>query len=139
MKRHPCLVPLSDDHHRSLVLARRLKTPADSEDRRSLERETRQIFVAELEPHFRVEERWLVPPLERAGGGLLARQLLDEHARIRELLAGTWTRESAVALGRLLERHVRFEERVLFPEAERLLADDELAAVREATLAAARR
>jgi len=141
MKRHPSLVVLSDDHHRALVLARRLKrSTAVAEDLASLESEVRRAFEAELEPHFLVEERWLVPPLERAGAAQLAGRLRDDHARVRQLVQRSpWTWEVVAELGALLERHVRFEERILFPEAESLLSDAELDAVKEASLGSARR
>lgn len=135
MKRHPCLVPLSDDHHRALVLARRLlRCGSAPEELDSLESESRRAFEAELEPHFQVEERWLVPALDRAGATRLTERLRSDHDRIRRLVGDAWTRDAAQALGALLERHVRFEERVLFPEAERLLSQAELEAVRVARL-----
>ena len=74
MKRHPSLQPLSDEHHRALVLARRLRRDSsgmDGEHLAKLAREVRDEFEAELEPHFRLEERWLLPILEDRGAGRL--------------------------------------------------------------------
>lgn len=135
MKRHPSLQPLSDDHHRALVLARRLRresTGMDAGALARLAREVRQEFGAEIEPHFRVEERWMLPFLEDRGEGRLAAQTLEDHARLRALVHGVWSEATAQTLGGLLERHVRFEERVLFPEAESVLSEAELASVRDA-------
>ncbi len=56
----------------------------------------------------------------------------EDHARLRELVRGRWSGETAREIGTLLEQHVRFEERVLFPRAEALLSDAELASVHEA-------
>lgn len=137
MKRHAALLPLSDDHHRALVLARRLgrvPTEMDAGALGSLEREVQREFGAEIEPHFRVEERWLLPALEARGEGRLPARTLEEHARLRALVRGAWSEETARELGALLEKHVRFEERVLFPEAEALLSDAELASVHDAAL-----
>lgn len=135
MKRHPSLQPLSDDHHRALVLARRLRresTGMDAGALARLAREVRQEFGAEIEPHFRVEERWLLPALEGRGEDRLAAQTLEDHARLRALVHGRWSEITAQELGTLLEKHVRFEERVLFPEAEAVLSEAELASVRDA-------
>jgi iron-sulfur cluster repair protein YtfE (RIC family) len=135
MKRHPSLQPLSDDHHRALVLARRLRRESIGMDAGALARlarEVRQVFGAELEPHFRVEERWLLPALEGRGEARLAAQTLKDHTRLRALAHGQWLEDTAQELGTLLEKHVRFEERVLFPEAEAVLSDAELASVRDA-------
>ncbi|HEX7784931.1 MAG TPA: hemerythrin domain-containing protein [Methylomirabilota bacterium] len=135
MKRHPSLQPLSDDHHRALVLARRLRrtsTGADATVLGALAREVQREFDEAIEPHFRVEERWLLPVLERRGEGRLAAQTLEDHARLRALVHGVWSEATAQTLGGLLQRHVRFEERVLFPEAEVVLSEAELASVRDA-------
>lgn len=130
MKRHPSLRPLSDDHHRALVLARRLRRASSGPELTdSLSREVRHEFEAELEPHFRIEERWLLPALEAGGAAALAEQMAQDHARLRALVRDTWTRGTAEQLGTLLEKHVRFEERVLFPRAEELLSEAELDSV----------
>lgn len=135
MKRHPSLQPLSDDHHGALVLARRLRrhsTATDSADVDSLAREVRQKFEVELEPHFRAEEVSLLPALAEKGAAELAEQTADDHVRLRSLVGGVWRQGTAQEIGTLLEKHVRFEERVLFPKAESLLSEGELASVRDA-------
>jgi hypothetical protein len=130
VKRHPHLEPLSDDHHGALVLARRCLRAADDggvgipatwED-------VRHRFARELEPHFRVEEHWLLPALEVAGEGALVTRTRDEHARLRELVGPPASPERLAAFGGLLHAHVRFEERELFPRAERVLTDPVLEA-----------
>jgi hypothetical protein len=135
VKRHPSLQPLSDDHHRALVLARRLRRfsgGADSAALAALSREIQNQFDADLEPHFRVEERWLFPALEVRGAPGLAADAAADHARLRALARRPWTPGTAQELGMLLEKHVRFEERVVFPRAEALLSEAELASVRNA-------
>lgn len=115
MKRDPRLHQLSSDHHHTLVLVRNL--------RRGLEpREVARIFEEQLAPHFALEERVLLPALVKAGRADLAARTLDEHADIRA------SRSNAARLAELLEAHVRFEERELFPVCEELIpqALDEL-------------
>jgi len=135
MKRHPSLQRLSDDHHRALVLARRLRRDSGELDVAGLavlEREVRREFEGQLEPHFRIEESWLLPALEGKGETRLVEQTLQDHTRMGALVGGLWSGETARELGKLLEKHVRFEERVLFPRAEALLSESDLAAVRDA-------
>jgi hypothetical protein len=139
VKRHPSLHPLSDDHHRALVLARRLRQ-FDARDEAAIEalaREVRHAFEGDLEPHFRVEETRLLPALEAAGGVDLVRRTEADHARLRALVGGPWSRDTAREIGERLERHVRFEERALFPEAEARLSEAELAAVHDASTGSA--
>jgi hypothetical protein len=135
VKRHPSLRPLSDDHHRALVLARRLRRePAarDPDSLAGLASEVREAFDDDLEPHFVVEETRLLPPLDEKGAADLAERTRADHAALRGLVHGRWSEATAGRIGERLEAHVRFEERVLFPRAEAILSDAELAAVRDA-------
>jgi hemerythrin-like domain-containing protein len=127
LKRHLRLQPLSHDHHRALVLARHAQRAADrGADASALAQtwsDVAQRFGSELEPHFRIEEAWLFPDLVDVGEVGLAERALADHARLRELVREEATREIALEFAELLERHVRFEERELFPRVERLLAE----------------
>ena len=142
MKRHPQLQPLSDDHHAALVLAREVRRAGEGADRASLARvwkEAQERFARELEPHFRVEEALLFPPLEAAGEAALAGRACRDHAQLRELIAGAAAGAAeAVGFGALLHGHVRFEERELFPRAEQVLSAAVLEAVGRAARAARR-
>lgn len=140
MKRHPLLRPLSDDHHRALVLARRIGVAA----KKNLEQDAlaqawddlRRHFAQELEPHFRVEEEWLFPQLASAGELARVERARADHARLRELARGEPGTGQAAQFAEILHRHVRFEERELFPRAESLLPVPALEAAGRAALAA---
>jgi len=133
VKRHPQLQPLSDEHHAALVLARRMRregqAAADGAALGEAWRDARARFARELEPHFRVEESVLFPLLESAGEAALVEQARSDHARLRELIGGPPDPAAAIAFGELLHRHVRSEERALFPRAEAVLRPEELEAV----------
>ena len=67
--------------------------------------------------HFAQEEELLVPALPPSRAEL-ARRVLDEHVEIlrrAEALGQDPRTTEAHGLGELLTRHVRFEERELFP------------------------
>lgn len=140
MKRHEGLIPLSHDHHQGLVHAARLtraaagKIPID---------ETVDDFLAfypdELLRHFREEEEVLGEVMaEKCGEDDPQRiRLFTDHetfhALVRELQAARGEGEdlstAAGAVGDFLERHIRFEERELFPRLEGLLTEEELLAL----------
>lgn len=140
MKRHPSLQPLSDDHHGALVLARHTRRAAErARDSRELTetwQEVRRRFARELEPHFLVEEEQLFPQLEAVGEGVLIERARADHARLRALVSAEPGREAALEFAKRLHAHVRFEERELFPRAERLLSAAALEAAGRAALAA---
>lgn len=135
MRRHLALVPLSHDHHRALVAARRARRAADgsSDARVEAARAFLVFFDGHARGHFREEEERVFPLLLEAGGDPpdeLAVALL-EHARLRALAhrlgASLAHGEVAAQLleqaGELLESHIRLEERVLFPMIEERAAE----------------
>ena len=134
MKRHPALVPLSHDHHHTLVRARELRrAAADANDSElaAASARFRRVFAGEISRHFRDEEE-LVFPLLAAGEGPAPETLVravTQHACIRALVARLPDRAAASDLGALLEEHVRLEERELFPLVQEVVPEERLAAL----------
>lgn len=145
MRRAPWLRPLSDDHHQALVLARRVRRAAarsqSASELAELWSDVAARFAAEIEPHFAAEEHWLFRALEKAGETALGARARADHRRLRELVRAAPAAANAREFAELLDRHVRFEERELFPRAESLLggtaATADAARVRDACIEAA--
>ncbi|MBM3216635.1 hemerythrin domain-containing protein [Candidatus Poribacteria bacterium] len=133
MRRDERLHPLSWGHHHGFVFARRLSRAADAPIDAHLQALVTEFWRDDLNPHFTAEERWLVPALEAHGELPLRARLLEEHAALRSAYgrivqasdAGIGTRELA-GFAEALTRHIRFEERELFPAIEALLDGAEL-------------
>jgi hemerythrin-like domain-containing protein len=130
--RHPSLVTLSHDHHHALALALRCRKqalgqiqPAGAEGLRHRANEFRSFFESSLTSHFRAEEEVLFPFVESSlpEAREIIAALLEEHREIRRLssLLAAEDRLSKFLFdaGDVLERHVRREERELFPLIER--------------------
>jgi hemerythrin-like domain-containing protein len=83
--------------------------------------------------HFRIEEEVLLPNWARHAEvhRPSVSRMLEEHLAIRryafDIESNGLSVEHAHQLGELLEDHVRFEERELFPLIEAELSDDALA------------
>lgn len=127
MKRHAALQPLSRDHHVALVAAQRLRR-AGADDAGGA-RDAFLVFWREHGAHhFRVEEDVLLPAYAAHADPdepCVVQMLLD-HARIRA--QAQWLERepgppvaALHALGTALERHVRLEEREVFPLIEAAL------------------
>jgi hemerythrin-like domain-containing protein len=126
MQRIEALRRLSSEHHSGLVIARRAREQAGaSAGREAAWADLRQRFADELEPHFKLEERGLLPALRAAGEKMLVERTLDEHLRMRTLIA-TGGPDALTAFAEMLTDHIRFEEKELFETAQLALGAEEL-------------
>ncbi len=126
--RHPSLIPLSQDHHHGLALALRCRKqalgqlkPMGLKGLKERAQELRDFFANHLVVHFRAEEEALFPKLRELApeSAALVDQLMREHRQLRDAVAQLETDAGLGKLvfdfGDLLERHIRKEERELFP------------------------
>lgn len=132
MKRCPELQNLSREHHLALKLALDLKRAVAGGNDAAIDaacNRVRAIFDGELLPHFREEERRLLPALEAAGGSAVVARTLIEHRALQRLVRELEIPDPEVLLrfAELIGEHVRFEESELFPAAEELLGRERLA------------
>lgn len=126
MKRHTALQQLSREHHTALKLARQARLACETGHAAAIAEAARAInacFPDELEPHFRIEEKDLLPALQALGEEEAVRRTLAEHAELRALDRQLRQPDSAslMRFATLLADHVRFEERELFELAQRRL------------------
>jgi hemerythrin-like domain-containing protein len=129
-KRHPSLIPLSHDHHHGLVLAFRLREglppnrkPADNPQEQA--EDAVRFFRDNLVAHFRAEEEALFPSIRTCVPyavtmlDTLTAEHSEMHAQVANLAQALSDEVSLQAklkaFGDLLERHIRREERELFP------------------------
>lgn len=133
-RRHHTLIPLSREHHDGLLLAWRLRTGDLSSREPSLKaRHAAAFFESRLVAHFDAEERVLFPAVRGALGenASLLDELIAEHrtmATQASKLRGGATNQVAPFCD-LLERHIRTEERRLFPLIEEHVAAEALVAL----------
>jgi hypothetical protein len=138
MKRSEALSPLSRDHHQALVAAQRLRRGGEPGE---LASGFRAFWDEQGSPHFRIEEEVLLPlwaSLGTADPGHV-RRIAEEHLEIRRMaleLERDPDPELLRRLGELLQAHVRFEERELFPAIEADLGEAELAELAAAVVEA---
>ena len=129
MKRHPDLLQLSREHYTALKLARDARRAAGSgiaTEVTALAQRVVDLFAAELDPHFRVEEQGILVLLAEAGEHDLAGRTLADHAELRRLARrlATPDAETLLSFAELLGAHVRFEEREVFEAAQARLGVD---------------
>jgi len=137
MRRSRQLKPLSSEHHHALLVAFQLKqalaghpeSAGAPRDLPGLIGLVRRFDVQILRTHTRTEEDVLGTYLDPED----LRRLRAEHAQLSHLIEGITARPPAeqraalASFADLLERHVRWEERELFPYAEGHVNADTLA------------
>ncbi len=142
MKRHPALYQLSHDHHQGLILAQQLKKDAPRYKGlpSTLDRKKDyaiSFYNNELVKHFEDEEKILFPSAIKSDDEIasLVKEVISEHRKIESLINDLKKNDDVVGLldelGRLLENHIRKEERKLFPKMEETLSEKELIVIGE--------
>jgi hemerythrin-like domain-containing protein len=125
LQRHKAIVPLSRHHHHALALVLKIRKAgpeAGPETVEALKRELQHFWETGGQQHFREEEEILLPAYARYAD-IDRREIVEmllEHVKIRSLVGSIESaKDDALPLirelGDLLEKHVRLEERVIFP------------------------
>ena len=126
-RRHDSLIPLSREHHYALMLCLRInrgltEREHDQDWLREKREQVSQFFADDLAAHFTAEEEVLFPAMrEQEDAALLLDELSTEHRKLEALALRVQSSEGrslAAALKEfagLLEKHIRKEERQLFP------------------------
>jgi len=153
-KRDPSLIPLSHDHHHGLVLAFRLREglprnrqPADNPQEQA--EDAIRFFHDNLITHFRAEEEVLFPVIRAyvPHAAAMLDTLTSEHSEIRAQVAilthagpdAATLQTRLKAFADLLERHIRCEERELFPLYETYVPEAEAIRVGEEVIGITKR
>src|SRR5690606_24753489 len=83
------------------------------------------FFQKHLIPHFNIEETHIFTLLDDKND--LNKKALADHRRLKRLFSET--EKDANTLSKIeeeLEQHIRFEERVLFPEIQKMASEKQL-------------
>ncbi|SRR5690554_1686602 len=131
IKRHIALQPLSRQHHFGLLFSWKLRKGFSKDI--SVERLSKfadWFYEHEIKPHFRDEEKYLFPIMDEEDE--LIQRALKEHRRIRRLFKDKKDPEKSLhRLEEELDAHIRYEERILFNEIQKVATPEQLAKVEE--------
>ena len=128
IKRSKQLTPLSKDHHDGLLFAWKIKRGLkNGADIKLISEYVQWFWNNHLQQHFRDEEQVLAPYLP--ADNELLQKMLDEHQEIEAMIHINENIPDQALLNNLaqaIDNHIRFEERQLFPSAEKLISEKEL-------------
>ena len=131
IKRHVLLRPLSREHHHGLLLCWKIRTGLkNNTEPFRIKRYADWFFEKHLVPHFEIEEQQLFPILGHKNE--LVQQAISEHRRLEELFhSDTHLPIILELIGAELDHHIRFEERVLFNEIQKIATEAQLQLLEE--------
>lgn len=125
MKRHPSLAHLSRDHHGALLLARLIQKNAPAykglpADTTGKVKYALKFYKAELIKHFDAEEKALKLTMGVNDQlDLMVQTIFEEHRQLHSMFQSIKDHADVIThldeTGKVLERHIRKEERELFP------------------------
>lgn len=132
IKRSLELTQLSKEHHEALLLVWKIRQgirKGVAPER--IARYCHWFWEAHLVGHFKREEELL--PVVLSKDHLLLQKMLDDHDVIQRRVKGLPDNniESLELLAQSINDHVRFEERQLFNEVEKLATPEQLAIIAE--------
>lgn len=125
LKRHKALQPLSREHHHGLLLSWKIRAGFS----KNIEPERIKMYAdwfykTHLIPHFEMEETHVFSILEPTNE--LIKKAMADHNLLRRLFADENIERALSKIEEVLDAHIRFEERILFPEIQKLATELQL-------------
>lgn len=132
IKRNENILKLSKEHHFSLLFCWKIRQGLKAEIATSRIIKYVQYFKTHfLLPHFTEEEVFLFASLDDKW----VKKAIEQHKQINNLISKLSnnieanSNEQLEKLASLVDDHVRYEERQLFPHMEKTLSDEQLEAI----------
>lgn len=128
IKRNKNIIELSKDHHFTLLFCWKIRTGLKlTVDTGRIKKYVQYFWVNHIQPHFKEEETILFAQVKDNA----VQKALDEHTQIKQQVNAIITSENIQPaqlsdLANMVENHVRYEERELFPHLEKVLTESEL-------------
>jgi hemerythrin-like domain-containing protein len=131
LKRNEHIYKLSKDHHLTLLFCWKIRNGLKLEvEPERIVCYVKYFWQNHLAPHFAEEENILFAPVK----DIKVQRALDEHAEITRhvnvlQIAGVNPTKQLSNLADMVDNHVRYEERHLFPHLEGVLTNEQLIAI----------
>lgn len=129
LKRSEYLKAISRDHHQSLLLCWKIRVGfTRNVPIENIKRYIDWFWQSQLADHFDIEEKYIFPLL--GSEHELVKKALSEHRRLKRLfMQDTDIWRSLNLIEEELDSHIRFEERILFNEVQRIATAAQLSSI----------
>lgn len=125
LKRHVALRPLSREHHFALLLSWKIRRGLElGIDPIRIGRYVQKMWHHQLEEHFEIEER-VVFPILGSDHEFVVEATADHRLFKRLILDEPFTIKTLNRIEERMEKHVRLEERQIFPLIQEKASEDD--------------
>lgn len=127
--RHSALLPLSHEHETTLKLCNRIREGLRQEvEPERILRYSQWFWRNHIEPHFELEKRCLFPLL--GPNNVRVKRALANHRRLSRLFSQDKDLERSLnRIEEELETYIRYEERILYNEIQKVVKPEDLARI----------
>lgn len=131
IKRSEHIILLSKDHHASLLFCWKIRQAMKMDvDMERIKKYVQYFWQHHMQPHFKEEEEILFAPLKDKK----VEKAIEEHGQIKTqidtlLNSSEMEADTSLKLADMVDKHVRYEERELFPYLETALTAEQLEAI----------
>ncbi|MBD0331965.1 MAG: hemerythrin domain-containing protein [Chitinophagaceae bacterium] len=129
IKRNEHIMKHSREHHFSLLFCWKIRQGLKKDiDIERIRKYVQYFWQQHLQPHFRDEERILFAPIKDSQ----VQKAINEHKYIKQQIenladySANNVRKGLSKIAEIVDEHVRYEERKLFPHLERKLSKEQL-------------
>ncbi len=134
LKRNENIVKLSRDHHAGLLFCWKIRQGVKFHvEKNRMARYVKYFWDHHFSTHFREEEEFLFAPVKNDE----VQKAIEDHQKIKifidKIAVSGMEKEEDVLLelADTIDDHIRFEERVLFPQLQEELSDEQLQKIGE--------
>lgn len=127
MKRAVALQPLSHQHHNSLMACLLISKGISKKANPDIISDfITRLYMDDLQPHFKKEEEIVFPALKNQAMKTLLQREHDTLSILAQRITNVHDYALMETFHKLLEQHVRFEERVVFNNVQEQAGEDVL-------------
>lgn len=128
IKRNQFIQPISREHHHGLLLCWKIKEGLKRNiELARIKKYADWFFKNHLIPHFEIEEKSIYTFLDNENEWI--KNAIADHRKLSALFEAEVSEDNLKQIVELLQTHIRFEERILFNEIQKVATDVQLKSI----------
>ena len=128
IKRNQFIQPISREHHHGLLLCWKIKEGLKKNiELTRIKKYADWFYKNHLIPHFELEEKTIYTFLNNENEWV--KNAISDHRKLTSLFESEVSEDNLQQIVELLQKHIRFEERILFNEIQKIATEAQLKSI----------